>query len=93
VRALKAFVLGALALGIVGYALAAALAVTAQAGGSTIEVGVGPLDLVSVTRDGATTVTTFGPGILVIAVLGGLANVVVASLMRHRSARRTDRVD
>ena len=38
-RALKAFVLGSLAFGIVGYALAAALAVAAQAGGSTLDVG------------------------------------------------------
>ena len=66
--ALKAFVLGSLAFALVGYAAAAALAVAAQAGGSTIDVGVGPLLLVSVTLEGATRVTTFGPGILVLAL-------------------------
>ena len=40
--ALKAFVLGSLAFAVVGYAAAAALAVAAQAGGTTIDVGVGP---------------------------------------------------
>jgi hypothetical protein len=92
-RALKAFVLGTLALGIVGYALAAALAVTAQAGGSTIDVGVGPLRLVSVTLEGATTATTFGPGILALALAGGVANLAAATLIRHRAVRGMDRVD
>ncbi len=45
-RALKAFVLGALAVGVVAYALVAALAVTAQAGGRTLDISLGPLTLV-----------------------------------------------
>ncbi len=92
-RALKAFVFGALALGIVGYALAAALAVAAQADGSTLVVGVGPLVFVSVAAEGATKVTTFGPGILVIALVGGLANLGGARLLRHRAGGSDDRVD
>ena len=92
-RSLKPFVLGLLALGIVGYAMAAALAVAAQAGGSTIDVGVGPLLIVSVTHDGATLVTTFGPGIPVIALVGGLANLAASQLLRHRAASGSDRVD
>lgn len=91
--ALKAFVLGSLALGIVGYALAAALAVAVQAGGSTIDVGVGPLSFVSVTLEGATTATTFGPGVLALALVGGVANVAAAQLIRHRAVRGEDRVD
>ena len=47
-RALKAFLLGAFAVGVVAYALAAALAVTAQAGGRTLDVSLGPLVLVVV---------------------------------------------
>ena len=91
--ALKAFVLGSLALGIVGYAVAAALAVAAQAGGTTIDIGVGPLRFVSVTLEGASRVTTFGPGILVLALVGGAANVAAAQLIRRRAGRRADRVD
>ena len=91
--ALKAFVLGSLAFAVVGYAVAAALAVAAQAGGTTIDVGVGPLLLVSVTLEGASRVTTFGPGILVLALVGGVANVAAAQLIRRRAGRRADRVD
>ena len=91
--ALKAFVLGSLALGIVGYAVAAALAVAAQAGGTTIDIGVGPLRFVSVTLEGATTATTFGPGILALALAGGVANLAAAKLIRHRAVRGADRVD
>ena len=92
-RALKAFVLGSLALGIIGYTLAAALAVAAQAGGYTIGVGVGPLLVVSVTLEGATKVTTFGPGIPVVALIGGAVNLAAATLIRHRAVRRADHVD
>ena len=91
--ALKAFVLGALALAVVGYAAAAALAVAAQAGGTTVDVRVGPLLIMSVTLEGAARVTTLGPGILVIALVGGLANVAAAQLIRRRHGRRADRVD
>ena len=92
-RALKAFMLGLVAFGILGYALAAAVAVATQAGGSTIDASVGPLLLVSVTMEGRAAVTTFGPGLLVIAIVGGLANVAAAQLIRHRAVGRDDRVD
>ena len=92
-RALKAFLLGMLAFGILGYALAAAVAVAAQAGGSTIDVSAGPLLLVSVAVEGRSAVTTFGPGLLLIAIVGGLANVGAAQLIRRRTVGRDDRVD
>ena len=91
--ALKAFVLGTLAFAIVGYAAAAALAVAAQAGGSTIDLAVGPLLVVSVTLEDAARVTTFGLGILVIALVGGVANVAAAQLIRRRAERQANRVD
>ena len=91
--ALKAFVLGSLALAVVGYAAAAALAVAAQAGGATVDVAIGPLVVLSVALEGPARVTTFGPGILVIALAGGIANVAAAQLIRRRAGRRTDRVD
>ena len=71
-RALKAFVLGSLALGIVGYALAAALAVAAQAGGSHDRCRRRPAASSSPsTLEGATTATTFGPGSSLLALAGG----------------------
>ncbi len=92
-RALKAFVLGALAVGVVAYALVAALAVTAQAGGRTLDLSLGPLTLVAVTRSGTTTATTFGVGLLLLALAGGLVNLVAAAAIRNRSGGRGDRVD
>jgi len=93
VWALRAFALGTLALGVVGYAVAAALAVAAQAGDTTIDVGVGPLLFVSVKLEEATRATTFGPGILALALLGGVANLAAAGLIRHRAGGGADRVD
>lgn len=92
-RALKAFLLGALAVGVVGYALVAALAVTAQAGGRALDIALGPLTVISVTQAGTETVTTFGPGLVVLALAGGLANLAAARLVRHRSGHSGDRVD
>ena len=92
-RALKSFLLGTIAVGVVSYALVAALAVTAQAGGRTLEIALGPMAFVSVTHEAATTVTTFGPGLAVLALAGGLANLTAALLMRQRSSPPHDRVD
>ena len=92
-RALKTFLLGAVALGILAYALAAALAVAAQAAGRALEIAVGPLAVVTVTHGGTATVTTFGPGLGVVALAGGLANVAIARLARQRFDPPSDRVD
>jgi hypothetical protein len=92
-RALRAFVLGAVAAGVVAYAVAAALAVTAQAGERTLELALGPLGLVTVARDGPTTVTTFGAGLVVVACVGGLANLAAALLLARRARCRGDGVD
>jgi predicted Co/Zn/Cd cation transporter (cation efflux family) len=91
--ALKAFVLGALAVGVVAYALVAALAVISQAGGRTLDISLGPLTFVAVTRSGAATVTTFGAGLFLLALAGGLLNLVAAEAIRNRSGGRGDRVD
>ena len=91
--ALKAFLLGAVAVGVVAYALVAALAVAAQAGGRALAIALGPLTLVSVTQGEAATVTTLGSGLVVLAVAGGLVNLAAAQLMRHRGRRSDDRVD
>jgi hypothetical protein len=91
--ALKAFLFGAVAVGVVAYALVAALAVTAQAGGRALDIALGPLTVVSVTQAGKASVTTFGPGLFALALAGGLANLAAAQLMRHRSRRSDDCVD
>lgn len=84
-RALKAFLLGAVATGIVAYAITAALAVAAQAGGDPLDLSIGPVVIVSVVVEGKTAVTTFGVGLALIAVAGGLLNVLAARLIARRS--------
>ena len=49
--------------------------------------------MVSVARVGSTSVTTFGTGLVVVACVGGVANLAAALLMARRSDRRGDGVD
>lgn len=92
-RGLRAFALGAIALGVLAYAGAAALAVGAQAAGRSLVVGFGPLVLVSVEREASEAVTTFGPGLLGVAILGGCANLAAARLIRRRAGGFRDAVE
>ena len=92
-RSLKAFLLGALATGLVAYAAAAALAVAAQAGERSLDLSLGPVVVMSVTERADTTTTTFGPGLLLLAVAGGLVNLALAALIRRRAERQVHRVD
>ena len=80
----RALALGVVAAGVIAYALAAASAVLAQAGGRTLDVHLGPLTLVAVERVGATTATTFGSGLLAVALLGGVVNAVLAVVLARR---------
>jgi hypothetical protein len=85
VRALRALVVGTLAAGVLAYAAAAALAVGVQAGSSAgLHIGLGPLVLVAVERSRDATATTFGAGLLVVAVAGGLLNALAAVLLSRR---------
>jgi hypothetical protein len=86
-RTVSAFLLGAAAIAVVVYVFVAALALVVAAGGSTMRLGLGPLVLVSVERDGGSTTTVIGSGLLALALLGGLANLVAA----HMLSRRRDR--
>lgn len=83
-RTLRAALLGAAAAGVVTYACAAALAVTLATGGATARIALGPLLLVSVESAPKATSTTFGLGILAIALVGGVINALVAGILRWR---------
>jgi hypothetical protein len=92
-RDLKAFLLGALAVGILAYAAAASLAVATQAAGSSLRVGVGPMVFVSVETGTTAASTTFGAGLLVLGVAGGVVNLGAARLIRKRAEGRRCDVD
>ena len=83
-RTLKIFALGTVATGIVAYAVVAAVALAAQADERSLLVAVGPVVIVSVAVHGATTATTFGVGIVLIALAGGLLNLFAGQLLRRR---------
>lgn len=91
--ALRPFLLGAVAVGVVAYAFAGALAVAAQADGRSLTIGLGPVAVVSVSHGRPATVTTFGPGLVALALAGGLVNLSAAYLIRRRSRRPGDRVE
>jgi hypothetical protein len=92
-RSLSAFLLGTFAIGLVVYTAAAVLAVAAQAGDRSLDLALGPVGVVSVAERGGATTTTFGPGLLLLAFAGGLANLALAVLIRRRAARQAHRVD
>ena len=92
-RDLKAFLLGAIALGVLAYAGATALAVAAQTAGTPLSIGLGQLAIVSVEHRASDAVITFGPGLVLIAVVGGLVNVGAALLIRRRAGARRDGVE
>ena len=92
-RSLKAFLLGTLAIGVVAYTAAAALAVAAQAGDRSLDLALGPVAVLTVSDHAGVTTTTFGLGLLLIAVAGGLANLTLAALIRRRAERQAHGVD
>ena len=85
-RALKAFALGLVAFGVVAYGAAATIAFLAVGGDvGTLRVGAGPLLLVEVERGAAgSSATTFGAGLLAVAVLGGVVNASAAAVLERR---------
>ena len=84
----RAFLLGAAATGVVAYVFAAALALVAAAGGSTIRLGVGRIVLVSVASGAHSSTTVLGSGLLVVALAGGVLNLVTARVLRRRRDRQ-----
>ena len=85
-RALKAFGLGLVAFGVIAYVGAAAIAFLAVSGDlDALRVGAGPLLFVQVDRAAAgSSATTFGPGLLAVAVLGGVLNAAAAAVLGRR---------
>jgi hypothetical protein len=80
-----AFVLGAVAIGIVASVAGFAVGVAAQAGGwPSFRVGLGPLVLFAFTSTARATTTTFGAGLPALAVLGGLVNAGAARVLSRR---------
>jgi hypothetical protein len=87
--ALTAFALGAAAFGALALVGALVLAVLFGASGrGSAELSVGAVELLAFERGGRSTSTTFGPGLVLLPLLGGCANALGAVALARR--RRSD---
>lgn len=78
---LRAFAIGTVAVGLAAYVLAAGAAVASASAGLAFRAAVGPVLLVAVEHEGATSVSTLGAGLTLVALAGGLVNAVAALLL------------
>lgn len=83
-RAVRAFLFGALVTALVVWAGLTTIALSAQSAGREIDIGIGPLVLLHVVRGPDGTETTFGVALLVVTVVGGLVNALAAALLARR---------
>ena len=83
-RPLRAFAFGSVAGVVVAYAIAATVGLAVAASDAQLHVAIGPATLLAVEsgRDGSAA--TFGPGLLVLAVVAGLLNAAVAAVLSRR---------
>jgi hypothetical protein len=88
-RAVSAFALGATAGSVLAYVVAATIALAVTAAGAELMAGWGPVLFVAVERAEDGTATTFGAGLLLVAVAVGIANSVASTLLARR-ARGTE---
>jgi hypothetical protein len=87
-RYLKAFTLGSLAVGIILGAVVATVAAVATTGAvSDLRLAFGPVVLIAVRELVGGTETTFGPGLGLAALAGGLANAGALAWLGRRERR------
>ena len=85
---LTAFALGAAATALLAVAVALGLAALADAAGrETFVIGPSGLELVSFEGTARGTATTFGPGLALLPIVGGVLNAAGAALVRRRAGR------
>lgn len=88
---LRAGALGALAVGVLAYGVVTVFSVVAMRSGGGFDVRLGPIVIAAVERSGESTTTVYGPGLLLMALAGGLLNGAAARiLVRRRRARLED---
>lgn len=82
---LTALLLGSAAAGLLAVAAVAGIGVAVDAvGGRGGSIAIGPLLVAAWERSGSGSATTFGPGLPVVALAGGLVNAAAAALLRAR---------
>ena len=80
-----AFALGAAAVGLIAVVGVLLVATLAEASDRTqLHLALGPLALLDFERSPHGSATTFGPGLVVLPLFGGLLNAAGAALLRTR---------
>lgn len=83
----KPFLLGFVAFALVVSSAAVALGIVAEENGwESTRIALGPLELVAFERARGATSMSFGPGLAVLALVGGVLNALAAALVRRRAA-------
>lgn len=88
-RLIVAFLAGCIATLAVLIAIGLSLSIVGDfAEWSDVDIALGPIRIWQLERTAASTATYYGPGILIIAVLAGLANAAGAAYLNRRSPHR-----
>lgn len=79
-----------MATGIVAYTVATVLAISYASSGAALDLAIGPVVVLAVEQLGVDggAVTTLGPGLLVVAIAGGIVNAVGALTIAWWGRRR-----
>jgi len=88
----RAVVLGVAAAGVLAYVLGGALALVVAAGGGDLALTVGKLAFLEVEQGPTGAAVTLGPGLVLLALIGGAINGVAGALVRRRAGHDRDRV-
>ncbi|MDH4176647.1 MAG: hypothetical protein OEW31_09675 [Thermoleophilia bacterium] len=87
---LRALALGAVACGVLAYTAATVTAIVAASSGAVLELRIGPVVVLVVEQldDRGGAVTTLGPGLILVALAGGVVNAAAALAIGWRERRR-----
>jgi hypothetical protein len=84
VRQVRALVVGTLATGLVAFVFAVALAVVASAASLAFDARLASVRVVAVEHSGNEVATALGPGLLLLALAGGVLNLLAGEVMARR---------
>lgn len=83
----RGFLIGVVASGAIVFVAAATLAAAVSSGSGSLHLAVGRVLLVGVDRAGDDVATSFGPGLVMVAAVGGVLNAVGAWVVGRRRGR------
>lgn len=88
----RAVVLGVVATGVLAYVLAGAVALVIAGSGGDLRLATGPLLWLEVDQAPGGAAVTLGPGLVLLALLGGAINGLAGLLVGRRTGHDGNRV-